>query len=102
MSDSDQLLREGRTYQYEEGMLPPVRRPPSMRPWVILAGILVLISLGIEVFWPLPGRHGPLPECHSTQGAAIATSCEYRSKPSDEVFKKEGAVSSVFHHKEGE
>lgn len=81
MSDWDRLLSEGRAYQYEEGLLPPRRRPPSMVPWVVLAVLLVLISLGIELFWPLPAHHGPLPLCQSGH-AAPASSCQKQSEAS--------------------
>lgn len=81
MSDWDELLREGRSYQYEKGLMPPVRRPPSMVPWVILAVSLILISLGIELFWPLPGHHGPLPVCREGQTPAVV-SCQKQDAPS--------------------
>lgn len=81
MSDWDRLLSEGRAYQYEEGLLPPKRRPPSMVPWVVLAVLLVLTSLGIELFWPLPSHHGPLPVCQRGH-MAPASSCQKQDEAS--------------------
>lgn len=81
MSDWDRLLSEGRAYQYEEGLLPPRRRPPSMVPWVVLAVLLVLTSLGIELFWPLPSHHGPLPVCQPGHMAS-ASSCQKQDEAS--------------------
>ena len=63
VQDSEALLREGRRFQMETGIPPFWGRKPRFWPWALLAVLLVLISLGIEIFWPLPGRHGPLPTC---------------------------------------
>ncbi len=71
VQDSESLLVEGRRFQYEQGIPPLLGREPRFWPWALLAGLLVAISLGIELFWPLPGRHGPLPSCeHVTVGTA--------------------------------
>lgn len=47
----------------ENGIPPLLGRKPRFWPWAVLAVLLMVLSLGIELFWPLPGRHGPLPEC---------------------------------------
>ncbi|CDG33264.1 hypothetical protein CO583_08650 [Parasaccharibacter sp. TMW2.1882] len=72
--DSAALLEEGRRFQRETGIPPLLGHRPRFLPWVLLAALLMLVSLGIEIFWPLPGRHGPLPVCG--QGAVETVSCQ--------------------------
>ncbi len=50
----------------------PPRDLPSLKPWVVVAVILVLISLGIRVFWPVPTSQ-PLPRC--AEHAEAQTAC---------------------------
>lgn len=57
MSDLRRLMEEG---------VPdpePPRKLPSIMPWAIVALVLVLISLGIRLFWPIPTAQ-KLPECN--------------------------------------
>ncbi|MXV45288.1 hypothetical protein GS501_09620 [Saccharibacter sp. 17.LH.SD] len=88
MSDWDQLLQEGRAFQREKGIAPPAVRPPSMVPWVVLAGLLVAVSLGIELFWPLPGHQGSLPVCQPSQAAS--KSCQKVTTPTSSVEEAKG------------
>ncbi|AQS88772.1 hypothetical protein A0U93_13520 [Neoasaia chiangmaiensis] len=57
MSDLDQIMRTG-----ERIPLPGEPRPPRFRPFLWVAAILVMIAIGIEVFWPIP-KSRPLPFC---------------------------------------
>ncbi|GBQ85535.1 hypothetical protein [Asaia krungthepensis] len=45
----------------------PPRKLPSIMPWAIVAGVLVLISLGIRLFWPIPASTA-LPQCSGHPG----------------------------------
>ena len=76
----DALFREGRRMQAEVGIPPLKLRGPSLWPWAVVAGLLVVISLAIELFWPLPHRSGPLPVCKA--GAVEVTSCQKVAVPS--------------------
>ncbi|WP_336760816.1 hypothetical protein [Asaia sp. VD9] len=49
----------------------PPRKLPSILPWAALAGVLVVISLGIRLFWPVTAP-APLPECGATPGTQSA------------------------------
>lgn len=79
VQDSEALLREGRRFQMENGIPPFLGRQPRFWPWAVLAVLLVLISLGIEIFWPLPGKHGPLPACDRV--AVGTVSCQKVQPP---------------------
>ncbi|WP_438381706.1 hypothetical protein ABHV46_12315 [Asaia sp. BMEF1] len=51
----------------------PPKKLPSIMPWALVALVLVLISLGIRLFWPVPGSQ-PLPQCSDqvqTQEACV-------------------------------
>lgn len=76
------LFREGRRMQLEEGIPPLKLRSSSLWPWAVLAGFLVVLSLAIELFWPLPHRSGPLPMCKA--GGAAMVSCQKREETSQE------------------
>ncbi|QDH15290.1 hypothetical protein E3E11_04860 [Oecophyllibacter saccharovorans] len=76
-TEAQRMMREGAQWQKIKGIIPPDRRRlPSLWPWALLALLLVLISVGIELFWPLPGMHGPLPPCSDAAGSATLTSCQ--------------------------
>lgn len=79
VQDSESLLREGRRFQMENNIPALLGHKPRFLPWVLLAGVLVLISLGIEIFWPLPGRHGPLPACGQVPVGTV--SCQQVAAP---------------------
>lgn len=79
LQDSEALLREGRRFQLENGIPALLGHKPRFLPWVLLAVLMMLISLGIEIFWPLPGRHGPLPSCG--QVTVGTTSCQKTATP---------------------
>ncbi len=51
----------------------PPKKLPSIMPWALVALVLVLISLGIRLFWPVPSSP-PLPQCTDkvqTQDACV-------------------------------
>lgn len=75
MNDLEHVLQEGRILQEEDGLTPPFSSKPSMRLWVCLAGVLVLISLGIELFWPLPVKKLPFCDASKVQQGAVSESC---------------------------
>ncbi|AOX17447.1 hypothetical protein [Kozakia baliensis] len=58
MSDLDDLLQGG-----ERKPLPPPPREPNFMPLFVAALILVAISVGIELWWPIPNNTQPLPLC---------------------------------------
>ncbi len=70
--DSTALLEEGRRFQMETGIPSLLGHKPRFLPWVLLAALLMLVSLGIEVFWPLPGHHGPLPACGQVSAGTVS------------------------------
>ncbi len=70
--DSAALLEEGRRFQMETGIPSLLGHKPRFLPWVLLAVLLMLVSLGIELFWPLPGRHGPLPACRQVSAGTVS------------------------------
>ncbi|CDG40171.1 MULTISPECIES: hypothetical protein [Asaia] len=49
----------------------PPRKLPSIMPWAIVALVLVLISLGIRLFWPIPAAE-KLPRCDPSAKAQTA------------------------------
>ncbi|WP_122049134.1 hypothetical protein [Asaia bogorensis] len=49
----------------------PQRKLPSIMPWAIVALVLVLISLGIRLFWPIPTAE-KLPLCDPSAKAQTA------------------------------
>ncbi|NVN01796.1 MULTISPECIES: hypothetical protein [Asaia] len=51
----------------------PPKKLPSIMPWAMVALVLVLVSLGIRLFWPVPATQ-PLPQCTEqvqTQDACV-------------------------------
>lgn len=70
--DSAALLEEGRRFQVETGIPSLLGHKPRFLPWVLLAVVLMLVSLGIELFWPLPGSHGPLPACKQVSTGTVS------------------------------
>lgn len=73
MNDADRLLEEGRLLQMERDLAPPLSHPPTYTRWVFLSVFLVLVSLAIEIFWPLP-QHKSLPACQA--GHVSQISCQ--------------------------
>lgn len=65
MGDLKKLLDKGKTLQHEQHIPPLAGKLPSLWPWAILALSLILISVGIELFWPIHA-HGSLPPCGQT------------------------------------
>lgn len=59
VTDLDRIMRQGSpqvTPDRAPDEKPAAHRTPSMTLFVTTAVVLVLISIGIEVFWPLPSR----------------------------------------------
>ena len=59
VTDLDRIMRGGSPEVPPDRVpdeKPAAHRTPSMRLFVTAAVVLVLISIGIEVFWPLPSR----------------------------------------------
>lgn len=67
----------------EEGVRDPEppRKLPSIMPWAVVALVLVLISLGIHLFWPVPAAE-TLPVCKP--GAHEQTACIRNEPPHSE------------------
>lgn len=84
MGDLRKVLDEGRILQSEQHIPPMTGKLPSLWPWAVLALFLILVSVGIELFWPLR-EHGPLPLC-GKEGQKV-TSCQKESSPSAPVQK---------------
>lgn len=73
-NDLERLMRASRSWQQEEAVLPPpAERQLSLKPWAFAALGLVLICVGIELFWPLP-KPAPLPPCDKAPAGA---SCQH-------------------------
>ncbi|MBS1020171.1 hypothetical protein JK203_13540 [Gluconobacter cerinus] len=55
MNDFDKLLREAPSVQSETSAeIEP--QLPRIWPWAILAGLLILASVCIHIFWPAPAH----------------------------------------------
>ncbi|QHI94982.1 hypothetical protein GT348_00370 [Aristophania vespae] len=84
MNNLNKLLEEGKAFQREENIPVPTGRLPSLIPWAVLAFSLVVVSLGIEVFWSLPS-HRPLPLCG--EETKHLTSCQKTVNPAHSSHK---------------
>jgi len=74
VSDLHRIMREG---------VPdpePRKKLPSILPWGVVALVLVLISLGIRLFWPLPVSK-PLPQCTEHVQEACIRSVQQPAAP---------------------
>ncbi|ANQ40131.1 hypothetical protein BAR24_00850 [Gluconobacter oxydans] len=76
MSDLDKILHDPAPVP-EESATGLDQRPPRMWPWAILAGLLMLASVLIHVFWPAPPhkhmvlcRHGLTEHCYKADPTA--------------------------------
>ncbi|MDI6653228.1 hypothetical protein QMA67_09800 [Gluconobacter japonicus] len=76
MSDLNKILNNPASVQEDSapGFDP---RPPRMWPWAILAGLLMLASVFIHVFWPVPPhkhmalcKHGLTEHCYKVDPTA--------------------------------
>lgn len=78
MNDLKKILEEGKSLQ-KDHHIPPLSKPlPSFWPWAGVALFLILVSVGIEIFWPLHA-HGPLPVCG--KGRQKEISCQKGAPP---------------------
>ncbi|UMM09051.1 hypothetical protein MKW11_02995 [Gluconobacter frateurii] len=76
MSDLDKILHDPAPV-LDESAAGLDQRPPRMWPWAILAGLLMLASVLIHVFWPVPAhkhmalcKHGLTEHCYKTDPTA--------------------------------